>query len=248
MKWRCNRILRLEELLNRPFGFFRYLAEGRFWQTDHFFRLTVGACITYLALILLDKNACASVVTMQRSKASLKIVFVGLAILSLVACEPNQSKSPSGSESLRAATAFQDAGRTVALKFGVSKLSRPQVAARARATHASAVVWVASGGGQRCFYLEVVVTGSGPLGTSSCSTDSATACSVARLSGFMVGIVPTSWNGELTMSTGGATIETVAVNNGYFLNSETSRLPPVPLILSSTSGGKKSESCMATLS
>ena len=185
---------------------------------------------------------------MQRSTASLKIVFVALAILSLVACEPNQSESPSGSEPLRAAKAFQDAGRAVALKFGVSKLSRPQVAARARATHASAVVWVASGGGQRCFYLEVVVTGSGPLGTSSCSTDSATACSVARLSGFMVGIVPTSWNGELTMSTGGATIETVAVNNGYFLNSETSRLPPVPLILSSTSGGKKSEPCMATLS
>lgn len=161
---------------------------------------------------------------------------------------PYIEQNQSGSESLRVARAFQDAGRAATLKFGVSKLSRPQVAARVRAVHASAVIWVASGGGQRCFYLEVVMTGSGPLGTSSCSTDSATACSVARLIGFMVGIVPTSWNGELTMSTGGVQIETVAVNKGYFLNSDTNLLPHVPLILSSTSGGKRSRSCMATLS
>lgn len=159
-----------------------------------------------------------------------------------------EEQNQSGSESLRVARAFQDAGRAATLKFGVSKLSRPQVAARVRAAHASAVVWVASGGGQRCFYLEVVMTGSGPLGTSSCSTDSATACSLARLSGFMVGIVPTSWNGELTMATGGVQIETVAVNKGYFLNSDTNLLPHVPLILTSTSGGKRSRSCMATLS
>lgn len=159
-----------------------------------------------------------------------------------------EEQNQSGSESLRVARAFQDAGRAATLKFGVSKLSRPQVAARVRAAHASAVVWVASGGGQRCFYLEVVITGSGPLGTSSCSTDSATACSLARLSGFMVGIVPTSWNGELTMATGGVQIETVAVNKGYFLNSDTNLLPHVPLILTSTSGGKRSRSCMATLS
>ena len=159
-----------------------------------------------------------------------------------------KEQNKSGSESLRAAKALQDAGRAVALKFGVSKLSRPQVAARVRAAHASAVVWVASGGGQRCFYLEVLITGSGPQGTSSCGTDSATACSIDRLSGFILGIVPRGWTGELTIATGAAPIETVAVNKGYFLNSETSLLPHVPLILSSTSGGKKSGSCMATLS
>ena len=159
-----------------------------------------------------------------------------------------KEQNKSGSESLRAAKALQDAGKAIALKFGVSKLSRPQVAARVRAAHASAVVWVASGGGQRCFYLEVVMAGSRPLGSSSCSTDSVTVCSIDRLSGFILGIVPRGWTGELTISTGGAQIETVAVNKGYFLNSDTNLLPHVPLILSSTSGDKKSRSCMATLS
>ena len=161
---------------------------------------------------------------------------------------PYIEQNQSGSESLRAGRVLQVASRAVALKFGVSKLSRPQVAARVRAAHASAVVWVASGGEQRCFYLEVVMTGSGPQGTSACGTDSATACSIDRLSGFILGIVPRGWTGELTIATGAAPIETVAVNKGYFLNSETSLLPHVPLILSSTSGGKKSRSCMATLS
>ena len=162
--------------------------------------------------------------------------------------KPYKEQNQSGSESLRAGRALQDAGRAVALKFGVSKLSRPQVAARVRAAHASAVVWVASGGGQRCFYLEVVMAGSGPLGTSSCSTDSVTVCSIDRLSGFILGIVPRGWTGELTISTGGAQIETIAVNKGYFLNSDTNLLPHVPLILSLAPDGKKSGSCIATLS
>ena len=161
---------------------------------------------------------------------------------------PYIEQNQSGSESLRAGRVLQVASRAVALKFGVSKLSRPRVVAHARATHASAVLWDSSGGGQRCFYLEVLITGSGPQGTSSCGTDSATACSVARLSGFLVGIVPMGWTGELSVSTGGTPIETVAVNKGYFLNSDTNLLPHVPLILTSTSGGMRSRSCMATLS
>lgn len=177
-------------------------------------------------------------------KVSLKLAVVVIAIVFLVGCE----SSHFGSESLRAARALQDAGRAAGLKSGVSGMSRPQVAVRTRTVHASADVWVTSGSGQKCFYLEALIAGSGPQGSSSCTTDSATDCSVDRLSGFILGIVPRGWTGALTISTGGAPFQTVTVNKGYFLTSDTNQLPHVPLILSSFSGGKKSGSCIAKLS
>lgn len=180
---------------------------------------------------------------MRMLKTWFKVAIVTLAIISLAGCVSSQS----GSESLRASAALQDAGRAEALKAGVSGMSRPEVVARAQAAHASAALWVASGGGRRCFYIEVVNAGSGPEGSSSCVADSASECTINRLSGFILGIVPSSWIGALAISTGGATIETVALNKGYFLTSDAIVLPNGPLTLSSAPGSRNPESCTATL-
>lgn len=180
---------------------------------------------------------------MQILKTWFKVAIVTLALISLTSCGPRQS----GSESLRAGSALQDAGSAEALKSGVSGMSRPEVVARAQAAHASAALWVTSGGGRRCFYIEVVNAGSGPEGSSSCVADSASQCTINRLSGFIFGIVPSGWTGALAISTGGTPIETVALNKGYFLTSNAILLPNGPLTLSSVPGSRNSESCTATL-
>lgn len=164
-------------------------------------------------------------------------------MVSLVGCGPSQS----GSESLRAASALQNTGRAEAIKSGITAMSRPEVAVRARAADASAALWVTSGGGQRCFYLEVVYHGSGPQGVASCVADSVPQCTIARLSGFILGIVPIGWTGALAISTGGGPIETVAVDKGYFLTRDATGLPNVPLTLSLASGSSNPGSCTATL-
>ena len=177
-------------------------------------------------------------------KTWVKVAAMTLIMVSLAGCGPSQS----GSESLRAARALQDTGRAEAIKSGISRgMSLPEVAVRARAADASAALWVTSGGGQRCFYLEAVYHGSGPQGVASCVADSVSQCTIARLSGFILGIVPIGWTGALTISTGGGPIETVAVNKGYFLTRDATRLPNMLLTLSTASGSRNPGSCTATL-
>lgn len=176
-------------------------------------------------------------------KTWFKVAVATLTVISLVGCGPSEF----GSESSRATKALEDAGRAVFLKSGVSGMSQPQVVGRTRAAHASAVVWGTSGGGQRCFYLEALIVGSGPQGTSSCGTDSASECTMDRLGGFILGIVPRPWTGALAISTGEAPIQTVAVNKGYFLIADTNLLPKVLLTLSFSSNANNSGSCTATL-